>query len=132
MEGWGQSHPETSPLIGSPPFKYAHLNQWPDIPLAKNIASYCLPQEPNQNHSIPPIDITVLTPIPSWSGLPNFYEVIPMFMCITVFRSLTVRTLQEYVSIFSMQRCLRVIEPGPFCVQSHSSIIPSDQGSITV
>ena len=45
--------------------------------------------------------------------------------------SLTVRTHQEYFSISPMKQCHGVIEPDPFHVQSHSSLIPCDQGSLT-
>ena len=83
-----------------------------------------------QNHSRPPTDITVLTSIKAWSDLPNFHEVLPVFIYTTIFISLTVGTHREFVSIFPMQRCHGVIEPDTFQVQSHSSLIPCYEGSL--
>ena len=72
---------KTTTLIVPPPFNYIHLNHQPDITLTPNYSSNCLPWAPNQNHSIPPISMTVLTTIPSWYDLPTSYEVLPVFLC---------------------------------------------------
>ena len=86
--------------IGSSPFNDIHLNHQPDIPLMPNSASDCLLRAPSLNHYFPTIYINVLTPIPSWSDLPTFYEILPVFACTTMFLFLTVLTRQEYVSSF--------------------------------
>ena len=109
--------------IVSHSFNNSHLNSQLDIRLIPNSVSECPPQAPNQNHSIPPIGIIVLTPISYWSELPTFYYVLPMFVCTTIFKSLTVHTHQEYVSIYTMQRCHGVIESDPVHVQSHFRVL---------
>ena len=70
---------EMVPPIASPLFNGIHLNPEPDLPLTSNYAIDYIPQSPNWNHSLPPIDITVLTPIISWYDLTTIYEVLPVF-----------------------------------------------------
>ena len=75
---------EMVPPIGSLRLNNIHLNPEPDLPLTPNYASDYIPRSPDQNHSFPPIDITVLTPILSWHHLTTIYDVLPLFSC-TIF-----------------------------------------------
>ena len=88
VSSWGYeviSTPETARTIGSSLFNGIHLDPQPDLPLMPKYACDCLTQAPNQNHSSPPIYITVFTSILSWSDSTTFYEVLPVFLCTTIF-----------------------------------------------
>ena len=84
---WGgefSSTLETVPPISSPLFNDIHLKHEPDLPLTPNYAIDYIPRSPDQNHSFPPIDITVLTLILTKCDLTNIYKVLPLFSC-TIF-----------------------------------------------
>ena len=82
VSSWGDEVSTTlklAPPIGSPPLNDIYLNPKPDIPLTPKYKIDCLPKGANQNHSFPPICITILTSIPSWSDLTNFIRSFPCF-----------------------------------------------------
>ena len=87
------------PSIGSPLFNDIHLNPEPDLTLTLNYAIDYIPWLPHQNHSFPPIYITVLTPILISVTSRLFMR---YFLCFYAqyFQSLIVLTHREYVSIF--------------------------------
>ena len=65
---------ELAPKI-DPPFNAIHLNPQPDFILKPNYSRDCLHQAPNQNHYLPPIDITFdINPV---LVLPQFFLWLP-------------------------------------------------------
>ena len=132
MGGWGYPHSWNYPPKGFPPFNGIHLNPQPDVLLTQKYASDCLPRAPNWKYSLSTIDITVLMLILFWSDLTTFYEVLPVFLSTTIFKSLILFTHLEYVLDFIVHWCHGVIEPYPFYVQPHSSFIPCEQASLIV
>ena len=134
MSRWGgevSPNLDSNHLIGSPPFNIRHLKPRPDLPLTSKSSIDCLPQAPNQNHSCPPIDIifdfsTVLVgPHESFWG--------PSCIFVQTIFWIPNSTYSPGICLkFSPAQCYGVIEPDPFHVQYHLSLIPCDQCSLAV
>ena len=119
-----------APLIGPPPFNDTHINPQPNISLTPNSSSNYLHRAPN----IISLPFASLFWRQSHPGL-IFWLFMRSLPCLCAHHFLDPKQhvlAQEYVLIFPVQWYHGVIEPDPFNVQSHLSIISCDQGSFTV